>query len=152
MLRPDADMNMAESSGGSRSVKTAYTAAWPGKVCVSSSLCSLYMMLPCLKAQQREALGRAVCGTFVVRLQTAQKSSGFQHARASLNAFPLPEQNLSPVPWLQYVGQRLDWTKVVTRGALRAKIAFKSKPVTYRFHQWQTQHSATSHFKTKPLI
>lgn len=28
MLRPDADMNMAESGG----VKTAYTAAWPAKV------------------------------------------------------------------------------------------------------------------------
>lgn len=32
MLRPDADMNMAESGGGSGGVKTAYTAAGPAKV------------------------------------------------------------------------------------------------------------------------
>lgn len=38
MLRPDADMNMAESSGGSGNVKTAYTAVWPVKVCVLFTL------------------------------------------------------------------------------------------------------------------
>lgn len=54
---------MAESSGGS--VWNCSHTAW--QVCVG------FMMLPGLKAQQSEALGRALCGTFVVRLQTAQK-------------------------------------------------------------------------------
>lgn len=76
------------------------------------------MMLPCLKAKQSGALGRAAWSTFVVRFQTAQKGSGFQRARASLNAFPHPATKPSLCALASVCGPEVGLNKsAVTSGA-----------------------------------
>lgn len=93
-------MNMTESGSGSG--KPAHTAARPVQVCVGLALLLEWLpwggMLPCLKTKHRGAVRRALCATFVVGLQAAQKGSAFQRARASLNVFAPSWNKTLPLP------------------------------------------------------
>lgn len=117
-LRPNADMNMAETSGGS--VKTAYTAAWPVKACVGFTL--LFKWLGCggiawcyhvWRQNKVELWGEphVVPLLWGFRRHKRVRVSSVHGPPSTL--FPIPQQTLPSVPWLQYVGQRLDWTKVL---------------------------------------
>lgn len=122
-LRPNADMNMAETSGGS--VKTAYTAAWPVKACVGFTL--LFKWLGCggitwcchVWGQNKVELWgepHVVPLLWGFRRHKRVRVSSVHGPPSTL--FPIPQQNLPSVPLASVCGPEVGLNKsAVTSGA-----------------------------------
>lgn len=132
MLRPDADVNMAESSGGS--VKTASHSSLTSKgvriihfALQIAAVWRNYMMLPCLKAKTKWSF---VCMCW--EASDCTKGFGFPACTGLPQRFS-PSRNktfpLSPGSSMWARG----WTEQKCRNQWRrhrAKVAFESKPMT----------------------
>lgn len=142
MLRPDADMSMAESSGGSGNVRPAYTAVWPVKVCVIHFALQIagvwrnYIMLPCLKAKTKWSFGlsRIVVGGFKMHKRAVRVSS--MHGPPSM-LLPTSQNKTFPLSpgfsmWARGWTEQKCWNqgRRSFSASLRAKVAFESKPMT----------------------